>query len=238
MTQTCGSRWARNDKVGDRARRCFAEVGDSRVGEWEDVQGAVGSQTSGGMFLKSVANSVFDVVIFYCVQKTYDDRMARIEDEYKTLRDTMEDLVQALKTSHVQVEGKLSSVPSSVACANKCAAAGSLKKERKSVEEIKIDCFTRLDNMQQLLAKTQRDVTVLQSQWKANKLELHQLSDELAPTQVAAESLSARLVEMEENEQSIWLVLNETRESLHELVQGQENVGQIIGESVKLRSTL
>ncbi len=80
-------------------------------------------------------------------------------------------------------------------------------------------CAERLDGLEASFNKTERNVTVLRSQWAAERQQLDQLSTQLAPTHDLAHSLSSRLVELEAREAGISETLTELREGLHEVRQ-------------------
>ncbi len=115
---------------------------------------------------------------------------------------------------------------------------GALRKEQKGFEDFKVHCVERFDALQLSLGKPEQKVTVLQSQWSANRKSLDELSERLLPARDLTDSLAARLLDMETKEQTAWNLIRELREDMHELRQEQfaANDGSH-GECMSLRTS-
>lgn len=151
----------------------------------------------------------------YVWQKIYDERMIVLEDTLKKLQDTVEE-VRPYRQSYTQAEG-MSAGASPWLKFN--PLSGTLRKERKQLEDMK-DSFTeQIKLLHCKMGKAACDIAILQSQWKVNKTALNELGEQLAPTQEVAHALARKLAEMEEHEDSIWIIVKDTQERLHELCQ-------------------
>ena len=76
---------------------------------------------------------------------------------------------------------------------------GILRKERKELEDFKIQYTGRLDKMQASLTKAELDLTVLKSQSSSNKKTLEDLSQQLSPTKDLARQATEQLRLMDES---------------------------------------
>ena len=92
---------------------------------------------------------------------------------------------------------------------------GALRKEQRALETFKSECSERMDDFRSSLGKVTHHVTVLRSQWAANKAELEELSKQLVPSsQEFAQNVATRLAEAERREEDVWAELKELRESI------------------------
>ncbi|TFK89653.1 hypothetical protein K466DRAFT_597592 [Polyporus arcularius HHB13444] len=131
-------------------------------------------------------------------QTIYDERMTNLESEVKSVRDSMTETIAPIKRRHAVVEG-------------------AFRKQQQDSEAFRVECLKRVDALQGIVNKLEREISVLRSQWNSNKDTINTLSEQIAPSQEATHTLTARLVEMEQKEESVWALLRETREGLEEL---------------------
>ncbi len=108
---------------------------------------------------------------------------------------------------------------------------GAFRKQQQDSEAFRVECLKRVDALQGIVNKLEREISVLRSQWNSNKDTINTLSEQIAPSQEAAHTLTARLVEMEQKEESVWALLRETREGLEELKRSTGDEHSSLGKS-------
>lgn len=99
------------------------------------------------------------------------------------------------------------------------AFVGETRKERRTMQDFKLHCADRLDHLQNTVRKVEGRLSQLQSQWAMNKAQLEFLGKQIPRSMDLASSLERQLSERVEREDSMWNMLQELREEMHDLGQ-------------------
>nr|VWP01848.1 Pi-transporter A-1 [Ganoderma boninense] len=142
-----------------------------------------------------------------------------MEDEVKSLNDTLHDLMAPAKASYAQAEGVL-------------------RKERKEMEDFKTQLAGRLDKMQASLTKAELDLTVLKSQSSSNKKTLEDLAEQLYPTQDLARQATEQLRQIDGRQETIWSFVKTLQEDMHDITHQTSSESWVASESSSLELEL
>ncbi|RPD67875.1 hypothetical protein L226DRAFT_576888 [Lentinus tigrinus ALCF2SS1-7] len=83
-------------------------------------------------------------------QRTQDKRMVRVEEEIKSIRKEICELMSPLKASYAKAEGEF-------------------RKQTRGIEDFQVNYSEQLDALRTSLGRVEMNVTTLQSRWETNR---------------------------------------------------------------------